>query len=179
MKNKADFILSIILYVLIFLIILIGSVSIYHRVQDKPFSIFGYSFSYVVSGSMEPKLEVGDVILSKELDSYNDLQEGDIITYKSGEGALQGHYITHRIHSIEYENGEISYFKTKGDAVNEVDSENVYPEKIRSIYIRRLSLLSFIVSMLLRIEVLFIFILFPIIIVFIKHIKKFIKLIKE
>ena len=179
MKTKLDLILTIILYSLIFLVILLAGISIYHRVQDKPFNFLGYSFSYVVSGSMYPTLEVGDVILSKNLNDYSDLGVDDIITYKSEEGPMQGRYITHRITDIIYENGDISHFETKGDVSNEPDEENVNPDQIKSIYIRRLEIFSFIVSIFISPLAIFILLLTPLIIFFIKHIKKLIKLLNE
>ena len=44
-------------------------------------SLFGYTLQRVSSGSMVPELEVGDVILSRNLREGDALNEGDIITF--------------------------------------------------------------------------------------------------
>lgn len=89
------------------------------RVTGGNTTIFGYSVYRVSSGSMEPELSVGDVILSKK-NNAKTLEIGDIITYNGIEGSYAGKVITHRIENIEEINGAL-YFTTKGDANFEVD----------------------------------------------------------
>lgn len=72
-------------------------------------SLFGYRIYRIGSGSMDPYLEVNDVILIK---SQNDYKVDDIITYKSNDNE----YITHRI--VEIDGDKII---TKGDANNTED----------------------------------------------------------
>ena len=69
---------------------------------------FGVGASVVLSGSMEPELSVGDLLLLREQESYT---EGDIIVYQSG--AMS---VVHRILSLR---GETVI--TKGDANNVAD----------------------------------------------------------
>lgn len=69
---------------------------------------FGVGASVVLSGSMEPELSVGDLLLLREQESYT---EGDIIVYQSG--AMP---VVHRILSLR---GETVI--TKGDANNVAD----------------------------------------------------------
>ena len=70
---------------------------------------FGYTFFEVASGSMEPTLQINDVILVKV--TNEDLKEGDIIAF-NGEDAV----ITHRILFI---NGDV--ITVKGDNNDVVD----------------------------------------------------------
>lgn len=51
----------------------------------------GYKFMIVVSGSMEPKIPVGSLVIVTPCD-YEDLQLGDIVTMNAG-----GYNLTHRI----------------------------------------------------------------------------------
>ncbi len=69
---------------------------------------FGVGASVVLSGSMEPKLSVGDLIIVAKRDSY---QEGDVVVYQDGKIA-----VAHRILSITGEE-----VVTKGDANNTED----------------------------------------------------------
>lgn len=62
--------------------------------------ILGYKFMIVSSGSMEPRLPVGSLIIVTPIE-YEDLQLGDIVTMNKG-----GYYLTHRIDGKIY-NGTI------------------------------------------------------------------------
>lgn len=69
--------------------------------------IIGFRPVIVVGGSMEPTLEIGDVVIIKKL-PQEQIKVGDILTYKLSEN---GDYCTHRIIEID-ENGN---FLTQGD----------------------------------------------------------------
>ena len=69
-------------------------------------SLFGFRIYRVISGSMQPALQIGDVIIVKKSTNY---AERDIITYSNGLTT-----ITHRIIAIN--NDEVI---TKGDANKE------------------------------------------------------------
>jgi signal peptidase len=64
----------------------------------------------VLSGSMEPTLATGDVVVAKRI-SPPDARVGDVITYRSPDGPL----ITHRVRSIHRRGGRFDVV-TKGDA---------------------------------------------------------------
>lgn len=68
----------------------------------------------VLSGSMQPILNPGDIAIIKKSD-INDIEIGDIITFKIG-----NNFITHRV--IDKINGTII---TKGDANEDVDDYNI------------------------------------------------------
>lgn len=75
--------------------------------------LLGYKTYAVLSGSMEPKLQVGSMAYVKPT-RPNAISKGDIITYTlSGDSKT---LVTHRVIDIDYKNKE---FITKGDA-NEV-----------------------------------------------------------
>jgi len=69
--------------------------------------IAGYKPVVVLSGSMEPGYPIGSMIYYKS-SSFEDINEGDVITFKLGAGALA----THRVIRKGVENRE---FTTKGD----------------------------------------------------------------
>ncbi len=88
------------------------------------FPIPGNFQVYVVqSGSMEPTIHTGAVVVIRKADTY---QEGDIITF-----ANRGENIptTHRIVEKEIVNNRPSY-TTKGDANNAPDGEAVFSSRI-------------------------------------------------
>lgn len=111
--KKLSKILGYILNVLIILVTIIIILAIYYfiqiKVSNKPYAnIFGYTFFEVATGSMEPTIDVGDVIIVKVT---NEVNENDIIVCNKDNA-----FITHRLIRIEEEN-----FITKGDANNTED----------------------------------------------------------
>ncbi|WP_440990693.1 signal peptidase I [Haloarchaeobius baliensis] len=81
----------------------------------------GADHSFVVlSGSMEPEIAPGDVVVVDER-STDAIAEGDVITFVRGES---GKPVTHRVVGVE-ERGETTVFTTKGDANEDVDAQPV------------------------------------------------------
>ncbi|MFC4405372.1 signal peptidase I [Haloarchaeobius iranensis] len=84
-------------------------------------SAVGADHSFVVlSGSMEPDIAPGDVVIVDE-GSTEAIEEGDIITFVRSEGDKP---VTHRVVGVE-ERGDTTVFTTKGDANEDVDSQPV------------------------------------------------------
>lgn len=81
-------------------------------------SFFGYKTYVIVSGSMQPEIQIGDLVIVKEA-SDNELQVGDIISYKDGQSI-----ITHRISEKIEEMGRVEY-RTKGDNNNTDDGKMI------------------------------------------------------
>lgn len=110
------------------------------RMNGNTPSLFGYSVYRVQTGSMEPTLKVGEVILVKSCDP-EDIHEGDIITYKMTYGSLAGQTITHRVaQEPEVRNG-VYYFRTKGDNNNALDEEITF-DVIQGKYVKTLALVD-------------------------------------
>ena len=104
-------IINIFFVIFIILIIVINMYILYNRVVQKKdvIKINGYSTFIVISGSMEPTINVDDLIIIKEENEY---KEQDIVTYQSNKSV-----VTHRIVKKE---GDIIW--TKGDNNNTEDS---------------------------------------------------------
>jgi signal peptidase I len=75
---------------------------------------FGAKPLTVLSGSMEPTLRTGDVVVSKRV-SPTDVRPGDIVTFHDPErgGAL----VTHRVRAMRVHGRKVD-FVTRGDANN-------------------------------------------------------------
>ena len=88
---------------------------------------FGYKPVYIESGSMEPSIRTGEVILIKKC-GYENIREGDILLFRTGQG-----YAAHRFVGIDREAlmaGQSSYLITKGDANSIEDPDRLDPEMI-------------------------------------------------
>ena len=122
---------NIICWTLIAVIALAAVVFMIDRISGNAPSLFGYSVRRIVSGSMQPELEVGEVILSRNITDPGDVDVGDIVTYRAG-AEYQNAEITHRVVEAPHENdsGEL-VLVTKGDA-NETDDGEIPAESLRA-----------------------------------------------
>lgn len=103
----------------------------------------------IVSPSMEPVIKVYDVVVNVKVNKVEDVEVGDIITFKSKSSVAEGMTITHRvIEKTESSNGTVQ-FKTQGDNNNGPDAgyveiENIIGKKI--FIIPKLGNLQFLLS---------------------------------
>jgi len=89
------------------------------------FGYFGVQPTVISSGSMQPAIGTGDIVLISEV-PLDTLKEGDIIQYK-----MDNMSIVHRLHEIkELKEGSPLLLITKGDANNEPDVDPVTPEQV-------------------------------------------------
>lgn len=108
------FILKFIGILVIVLVILVGLMSFLPRV-------LGYETANIVSGSMEPAIPVGSLVLAEKTEGET-LENGDIIMFLSGTTA-----VTHRVISNDREEGTV---RTKGDANEQEDMLPVLYDRI-------------------------------------------------
>lgn len=87
-------------------------------------SIGGYRFMTVLSGSMSPVIEAGDIVVVKPF-KHDDTNVNDVITFRDGSSSI----VTHRIIDIVKSENE-TLFQTKGDANNISDQNLVSSEQV-------------------------------------------------
>lgn len=80
-------------------------------------SLWGGRSLTVMSGSMEPALGVGDVVINSRV-APADVRVGDIVTFSDPEGT--GKLITHRVRRVRIADGT-AHLVTKGDNTNSVE----------------------------------------------------------
>ncbi len=117
------------------------------RVSGGTPSLFGHSIQRVSSGSMEPELAVGEVILSKAVDDARTLAAGEIITF-NGQTQFGQPHITHRIIVPPYEENGVIYLQTKGDA-NETADAPITPDMVEFRFVCKLPFLAALYSLFL------------------------------
>ena len=84
--------------------------------------LIGYTPYAVLSGSMTPKYQVGDLVYVRATPPEQ-IQVGDVMTYTAGGKSI----VTHRVVEIDQENRQ---FITKGDANNDRDVKPVAYENV-------------------------------------------------
>lgn len=121
---------------LLVLVLAFNLYSLYQRnINDSRFPmVFGYGYAVVASGSMEPILSKGDLVIVHQESAY---EKGNIITFiQSGDRRTT----THRI--VEIENDRLI---TQGDANNLAD-ESITAEQIFGKVVLTLPLIGYLIQ---------------------------------
>lgn len=121
-------VLLIIITILLVLLIAFNAYNFFSLkvLKHKLTTVGGYSILEVVSGSMEPTIHVGDmIIVNTKASNY---EESDIVTFLD----VNGSFVTHRIISINEEE-----MITKGD-FNNTEDEPTKVDKIVGKYVSRI-----------------------------------------
>ena len=126
--------LMVIACVFLTLLLIFNSVlivkSFVHKDQVPDFA--GIRPFIVLSGSMEPTIDAGDLIFSKETDP-NSLQEGDVISFYDPDGNGTA-VVTHRIIKIGTSPEGEKQFYTRGDNNDSDDWTPVNASNVLGIY---------------------------------------------
>lgn len=142
-RRKIFKIISYPLITLIFLLVLYAGYMKYIK-KENDISILGFRQYMVATGSMQPKYNVGDLIIIKETPKEK-IQVGDVINYISANGIDT---ITHRVIEILEKEGE-TYYRTKGDNNNSEDPELVNFNQVQGVLIFKISKVGTIMTKLL------------------------------
>ena len=154
-------ILKIVLNVIVTIfVILFFVVLCLQRFSNNRLSFFDYRMFTVISGSMEPKYVIGDVLISKNIDP-SDVKVGDTISYLGKEGTFVNKVVTHEVVDIEKDADGKYYFHTKGLA-NVIEDPIVYEDQLYGKVIYKSVILSFIYKIISTNIGLFLFIVIPI-----------------
>ena len=161
---------SYVLFALIILAILVVSfVAIQSKVTGATPSIGGFQILKVVSGSMEPAIHTGSVIVMREIDPTQ-LKIGDIVTFRSVDYDSQ--LITHRISKIENTAMNGLIFTTRGDA-NDVDDITPLPaSQVKGTEVFTIPLLGYVLNFIQSREGLLLLIIVPGILLAVYEIKQ-------
>lgn len=134
-RNKIKKVLNILYYVLVGFLVILSIAAIYQKYIKKSnsVSLFGYTSYVVVSGSMQPKFNIGDIIVVVKT-AEDKIANGDIITFYDENKNV----ITHRVVDIIIQDGQ-KKFQTKGDNNNSNDTGLVIYQNIKGKYCFKLS----------------------------------------
>lgn len=158
-NNKLANIISLIINIILIFLIIFLLVSKYNS-KEKATNILGNYIFKVATGSMEPTIKIGDIILVKRSKEY---KINDIITYET-----KGIYVTHRIIDIKD-----NKYITKGDANNTAD-KGISKKEIIGKYIKNLVIIRIILDFIVNdyLFIIGIFIIIYLIIIIIKYLIK-------
>lgn len=154
--EKVKKILKIILIIFAIIICVFNVVLIIkaHNNKGELPDFFGYTPCMIISGSMEPKIPVNSIIVTKKVDK-NKIEVGDIVSYiPKNESKL----VTHRVVKMTYlpsnytdnktGNGHDILYEIKGDNNKHSDEYLISYSQIKGKYLFTIPLLGKIVSLL-------------------------------
>ncbi len=111
------------------------------RFSNNKFSFMNYRFFSVITGSMVPVYNVGDVLIARDIPA-DQIEIGDDVSYLGAMGSFKDKIVTHRVIGIETDtNGEKLFF-TQGVA-NLVQDPVVKADQIYGRIVYKSFLLSF------------------------------------
>ena len=107
------------------------------RTAGKTPSVFGNQIYRIESGSMDPTLHVGSMILSHNPGDSSALKKDNIITFINSNGLT----VTHRIVEVVVSEDGLVHYRTQGDnPINSPDTELVSPEMIQAVFVMKIPL---------------------------------------
>ena len=136
-------IINIIIDILVVLILLVSAViltlSLTSQSTGSP-NLFGYTLNSIQTGSMEPEMYAGDLIIGKSTPSDSAYEKGDIVffqsSYMADDGIEYKMVKCHRIVKIKKDENRVLYL-TKGDnnPVSDIETDGwLTSESILGIY---------------------------------------------
>lgn len=169
--KTVKFVISVIKFILTTLIIIIIGVILIQRFSNNNMSLGGYRIFTVVTESMVPKYQVGDVILIKEEEKSN-IQIGDDVTYMGKVGSYADKIITHQVINIENGKDGLLKFHTKGIA-NEDEDPLVSEEQIYGVVQTKLQIVTFLNGIINNMYGMYFLIIIPLAIIMFTEFKSF------
>ncbi|MBR3161157.1 MAG: signal peptidase I [Bacilli bacterium] len=143
------------------IVIIIVLTIILQRVSNNKLTLGGFSIYTVVTKSMVPKYQVGDMLLSQRVDT-DTIKVGDDVVYLGNTDTFNGKIITHQVIQIEGE-GQNKIFHTKGIA-NIVEDPTISGNQIYGKIVAKLTVLSLIAKVISNIYGMFFLVIIPIVI---------------
>lgn len=122
-----DIAFSVFVYLLAAAILVGALLFSFSTSPDK--ALFGYRYYTILTPSMSPAYNVGDMIFV-QLKGPEDINEGDVITFNPSQDSDA--YLTHRVTEkiVDYQGTGVTCFRTRGDANDSEDSFLIESDRV-------------------------------------------------
>lgn len=131
LRKILHFITTVLMYsvclimIIVFLVFVVNFIDKQYNLKSGKNKKDLFSAYTIVSPSMVPSINVLDVVVTMRVNSPEDLEKGDIITFNSTDYRYSGVLVTHRIVDIEKTTSGEYLYTTKGDNNNTQDSSRI------------------------------------------------------
>lgn len=132
-------VINIVKYVLLVVMFFVLTIVVVQRVTNNKVKIFGYSMYNIISESMKPQYEIGDVVVAKTV-KEEELRVGDNIVYKGEKADFKDKIVTHKL--VRIQRGSPRKYTTRGIS-NLVDDPEITFNQIQGRVIGKSVILSF------------------------------------
>ena len=145
MENKVvKIVMTTLRVIFITLFVLFMLMICLQRFSGNKIAVFNIRMFTVASGSMAPKYNIGDVLVSKVVKPEK-IKVGDAVSYLGTKGDLRNKVITHEVQSIEIDSEGKRLFHTKGictDCI--IEDPIVHEDQLYGVVVYKVLTLSFI-----------------------------------
>lgn len=143
--NIARIVKNVVCWIMIALLTLAVITFLLTKINGETPSMFGYTIHRIVSGSMQPEFEIGEVIISRKVTDPSEIGIGDIVTFRE-DGRFDNQKVTHRVLVAPYDNDKgDKVLVTKGDA-NDTDDGEIRFTSVESKYLNKVYFLKSVYS---------------------------------
>jgi len=167
LKNIFRIIKGIINAIVVLVVLSFVLIVCLQRFSNNKISFLDYRIFTVVTGSMEPKYKIGDVLIAKEKDP-SEIKVGDAISYLASRGEIKNNVITHEVVNITKDENGKYLFHSKGLA-NLVEDPIVHEEQLFGVVVYKTKLLSYIRKIISTDIGMLLFIIIPILYIIISE----------
>jgi len=119
---------SVVVTILLILSVMLCIYAVFQLLSNGYVDIGGYMMFRVVTGSMEPTMSVGTLLITKNVDIAS-VSVDDIVCFRTYDTQIYGSVVTHRVVDI-IQDSEGILLQTKGDANSMADSYFVSQENM-------------------------------------------------
>lgn len=106
--------ISALVTILLILAVMLCIYVVFQLLSDGYANVGGFMMFRVVTGSMEPTISIGTLMVTQEVD-ISTIQVGDIVCFRTYDSQIYGSIVTHRVVNI-IEDAAGILLETKGDA---------------------------------------------------------------
>ena len=140
-KKVIKIVFKILYQILIILCVIMTVIIVMQKVTDSNKTIFGYRIFRVITGSMEPEYDIGQVVISKEIPP-EDIEVGDDIVYLGTYGDYSGKIIMHEVVGIDKDENNNLNFHAKGLHNLSIEDPQIKPNQIFGVVIFKSGILT-------------------------------------
>ena len=177
-ENKVLKFIGNAIYSLMFVLVaLMLVVVVMQRVTNNNITVGGIRIFSVATGSMVPVYEVGDILVSREIEAEK-IKVGDDLVYVGKEGTFKNKVVTHRVNSVEKQDDGNYKIITQGIANNAEDPQIDQTQVLGKVMFK-MHILSFVGKLIRNIYMFYVLLFIPVVILIYRNVKKLISIGKE
>ena len=128
-KKIIKIVLKILYHLFMIMCVLLIIIVVFQKISDNNRSIGGYRIFRVVTGSMIPEYDIGEVVISKETNPHR-IKVGDDIVYLGKSGEFNGKIIMHKVTGIEKDESGNLNFHAKGINNSSIEDTEIKESQI-------------------------------------------------